>query len=58
MVALMISYILTICATLMRRREPMDEDAPPTESVFDLIGGQPLPRTVSRILSVMFSGTD
>lgn len=49
------SYIQNIDATLMRRREPMDEDAPPTESVFDLIGGQPLPRTVSIVLGFVLS---
>ena len=48
----------SINAALMRRREPMDEDAPPTESVFDSIGGQPLPRTVSIILGSYSQGTD
>ena len=53
----MISHVLTIGAILTRRREPMDEDAPPTESVFDLIGRQPLPRTVSIVLVFMLSGS-
>ena len=52
----MISYVLTIGIILIRRREPMDEDAPPTESVFDLIGRQPLPRTVSTVLVHVLSG--
>ena len=36
----------------------MDEDAPPTESVFDSIGGQPLPRTVSTFLGSYSQDTD
>jgi hypothetical protein len=52
----MMSYIHTIGANLTRRRDPMDEDAPPTESVFDFIGGQPLPRTVSIVLDFVLSG--
>jgi hypothetical protein len=36
----------------------MDEDAPPTESVFDSIGGQPLPRTVIGIPGLSSQGTD
>ena len=54
----MVLFILTVIdAALIRRREPMDEDAPPTESVFDSIGGQPLPR-VSIIPSLCSQGTD
>ena len=52
----MIYYVLTVGATLMSRREPMDEDAPPTESVFDFIGRQPLPRTVSIVLGFVLPG--
>jgi len=54
----MMTHILNIGATPMRRRDPMDEDAPPTESVFDFIGGQPLPRTVSIVLVLCSQGID
>ena len=36
----------------------MDEDARPTESVFDSIGGQPLARTVGISLGLCSRGTN